>query len=242
MLSLMLERRRTASRFALPIALAVLAACQGPESAKQGPSATDAPNRDTHGGKDVARYIATLESEGRVRDLQVDLVVESLALPEDAFVADLGCGPGVFALAFGRAVPAGIVFAVDIEPRQLDRMREKLAAAGVANVVPVLASADDAFLPPGRMDLVFIGDTLHHFQEPVLYLRRLQRALKPGGRVAVLEYKPGDLPVGPPADHKLAPGELEELMRSAGYVQVQGFDTHPYHDFQIWRVQQPWER
>jgi ubiquinone/menaquinone biosynthesis C-methylase UbiE len=200
------------------------------------------PNRDPHGARDVAHYIEALESDQRVRDLQVDLVIERLALPPDAVVGDLGCGPGVFSVPFGRAVPAGLVYAADVEPRQLDRLSAKLAEGGVHNVIPVLASLDDPHFPPGGLDLVFIGDTLHHLQDRVAYLRRLQGCLKPGGRVAVLEYKPGDLPVGPPAAHKLAPGELERTLSEAGYVRVESFDTHPYHDFEVWRVEQPWER
>jgi len=206
------------------------------------PGAGSSPNRDTHGGHDVAHYIARLESEERVADLQVDLVLAKLELPPDAVVGDLGCGPGVFAVAFGRAVPSGIVYAADIEPRQLDRLRERLDEESLHNVVPVLASFDTPHFPPTSLDLIFIGDTLHHLPDRVTYLRALQSSLKAGGRLVLLEYKPGDLAIGPPAKHKLAAGELERTLTEAGYVRANSFDTHPNHDFEIWRVQQVWER
>ena len=76
------------------------------------------PNRDPHGRADVDSYIEVLEHEGRVAEMRPDFVVGALELPRDAFVADIGCGPGVFALRFARACPDGVVFAVDIEPRQ----------------------------------------------------------------------------------------------------------------------------
>jgi SAM-dependent methyltransferase len=206
------------------------------------PTAT-APNRDTHSEPDVAKYIAGLSSESRVADLQVPVVVEKLDLPRDAIVGDLGCGPGVFTVAFAKACPDGVVLACDIEPRQLDAVREKIHAEKLANVIPVLASPDDPHFPPGRMDVVFIGDTYHHLEDRVAYMKRLKATLKPGGRLVLLEYKPGKLPVGPPPEHKkLKAGEMDKELGDAGFVQVEKFDTHPYHDFEVWRVRQRWEK
>lgn len=193
-------------------------------------------NRDLHGPADVKDYIARLESPARVKDLQPELVIEKLALAPNAVIADLGCGPGVFSTRFARAVPQGIVYAIDVEPKQLDRLREDLIAQNIDNVVPVLASYSTPHLPPASCDVVFIGDTYHHIENRVDYMRRLARALKPGGRLAILEYKPGTLPVGPPAEHKLKPGELQRELESAGYELVSDFATHPYHDYQLWRV------
>lgn len=194
-----------------------------------------APNRDKHGNPDIDGYIKVLQSETRVSDLQIDLVVSKLALASDAVVGDLGCGPGLFSVAFARACPEGVVYACDIEPAQLDQIREKIRADHLENVVPVLASADDPHFPPGRLDVVFIADTYHHLDDRVAYMKRLKLVLKPGGRVVLLEYKPGKLPVGPPPEHKLQPGVLEKELDEAGYVKAESFDTHPYHDFQIWK-------
>jgi SAM-dependent methyltransferase len=205
--------------------------------APSGSAAPAAPptNRDTHGNQDIEGYIRVLQSESRVSDLQIDLVVSKLALPKDAVVGDLGCGPGLFSVAFARACPDGVVYACDIEPAQLDQIREKIRADRLENIVPVLASADDPHFPPGRLDVVFIADTYHHLDDRVAYMQRLKSVLKPGGRVVLLEYKPGKLPVGPPPEHKLQPGVLEKELDEAGYVKAESFDTHPYHDFQIWR-------
>jgi ubiquinone/menaquinone biosynthesis C-methylase UbiE len=189
----------------------------------------------------VEKYIAKLESAERVADLQVDKVLEKLALPADAVIGDLGCGPGIFALAFAKACPRGIVYASDIEPAQLDRVRAGIAKLGVRNIVPVLASYDDPHFPPGRADVVFIGDTYHHLQDRVAYMQRLKGVLKKDGRVVVFEYKPGTLPVGPPAEHKLPEGVLAKELAAAGYTEVQRFDTHAYHDFIVWRPLQPHE-
>ncbi len=206
------------------------------------PSATPQSNRDLHGPADLPQYIHNLESEARVRDLQVDVVLSKLALPDDAMVGDLGCGPGVFSMAFAKACPNGVVYACDVEPAQLDVIRQKIHTLHMDNVVPVLASTDNPHFPPGQLDVVFIADTYHHLDDRVTYMRRVARALKPGGRLVVLDYKSGLQKIGPPPEHKLAAGVMDKELVDAGWKLVQRFDTHPYHDFEVWRAVQPWEK
>lgn len=209
------------------------------------PAVSDKPvhaNRDKHGPDDVAQYIESLESKSRVADLKVDVVLPKLALPDDAIVGDLGCGPGIFTMAFSKACPNGVVYASDVEPAQLDVVSKKMRDAKVHNVVPVLASFDDPHFPPGQLDVVFIADTYHHLDDRVSYMRQLARVLKPGGRLVVLEYKAGPLKVGPPPEHKLPAGLMDKEISEAGWKLVERFDTHPNHDFEVWRVVQPWEK
>jgi SAM-dependent methyltransferase len=219
------------------LAAACKAAPPAPAPAAPAPAPAPVPatNRDVHGNPDLPAYIKVLQSESRVADLQIDVVLKKLALPRDSVIGDLGCGPGVFSVAFAAACPDGVVYACDIEPAQLDQVREKIHLKGLRNIVPVLASADDPHFPPGRLDVVFIGDTYHHLDDRVAYMRRLQSVLKPGGRVVLLEYKPGQLPVGPPPEHKLQPGVLDKELAEAGYAKVESFETHPWHDFEVWR-------
>jgi hypothetical protein len=70
----------------------------------------------------------------------------------------------------------------------------------------------------------------------------LRAVLAPGGLLAILEYKPGELPVGPSADHELLAGVREAELTEAGWAPIERFDTHTYHDFEIWRAVQPWEK
>lgn len=239
---------RTMKALWLGTALVLAPACAGPSESVRPPEVSpsprpertgSAPNRDHHGDHDVARYISRLESEDRVADLQIDVVVEKLALPADAVIGDLGCGPGLFSIAFARACPQGLVYASDIEPAQLDRVRERLRADDVGNVVPVLASEDDPHFPPRGLDVVFVADTYHHLRDRVAYFERLRDALEPGGRLVLLEYKPGKIPVGPPPDHKLPAGMMQAEIEEAGYVLVEKFETHLWHDFEVWRVANP---
>lgn len=209
---------------------------------ERAPGAHAPHNRDAKGEQDVARYIERLESAERERDLKVDVVLARMELPSDAVIGDLGCGPGIFALAFANACPEGIVYASDIEPAQLDRVRTKADERGLRNVIPVLASAHDPHFPLAQLDYVFIADTYHHLEDRVAYMRRLKDVLKPGGKIVLLEYKPGTLPVGPPADHKLPAGVMNQELEQAGYVLIDRFATHAWHDFEIWRRVHAWER
>lgn len=194
----------------------------------------DQANRDTHGPTDVDSYIQNLLRVERIEELRPDEVVAALMLAENAVVADLGSGPGVFTIPLARHLSRGVVYAVDVEPRQLDALRDRVAEEGLNNVVPVLASYSTPHLPPSHLDLILIVDTYHHLEERVEYFGRLRSMLRPGGRLAILEYKSGDLPVGPPVTRKLPEGRRAEELRAAGYSMLRSFDMHEYHDFEVW--------
>jgi ubiquinone/menaquinone biosynthesis C-methylase UbiE len=129
--------------------------------------------------------------EGGDRDewQRPDAVVAELALAPGARVADVGSGSGYFTLPFARAVaPDGRVFAVDVDAEMNAHLTSRLAEAGVGNVEVVLATADDPGLPPAGIDLVFMSNTYHHIQDRTTYVAKLARALRSGGRIAIIEY------------------------------------------------------
>jgi ubiquinone/menaquinone biosynthesis C-methylase UbiE len=190
-------------------------------------------NRDPHGPQNVAAYIDNLDSATRDAYQMPDAVVRALGLRADAVVADVGCGPGYFTRRLARAVPAGIVYAVDIEPRQLDRLNAHLREDGLVNVVPVLATADDPHLPPGRLDMILVVDTYHHFDNRPQYLQTLKRALKPAGRLVTIDYRKEPLPVGPPVAHKLAREQELSETEQAGFQLIDEPAFLPYQYFLI---------
>jgi ubiquinone/menaquinone biosynthesis C-methylase UbiE len=194
----------------------------------------EAPNRDPHGPADVQSYIQSLMSDERIADLKPDRVIAALMLPEDAIVADLGCGPGVFTVPLAQVVRKGVVYAVDVEPQQLDALRQRLIEEDLHNVVPVLASFSTPHLPPARLNLVLLVDTYHHIEDRVEYFRRLRTVLRPGGRIAIIEYKPGEPVAGPPIEAELPEGLRQEELQAAGFSLLRGFDIHEHHDFEVW--------
>ncbi|MDF1797724.1 MAG: methyltransferase domain-containing protein [Planctomycetota bacterium] len=210
------------------------------EPAAQAEPTTGAPNRDLHGPADTERYISMLASDRRIEELKPDLVArriyERANLTPASVVADIGCGPGVFDWPLAALLPAGHVLAIDVEPRQLDTLRAGILERGLTNVIPVLASYETPHIPPAGADVIFIADTYHHFEDRVAYFRGLRSALKPGGSLVLLEYKDGDLPIGPPAAHKVPLVERHAELDEAGYELVETLGTHIWHDFEFWRL------
>ncbi len=194
----------------------------------------EVPNRDPHGPPDVQSLIQSLMSDERVAELRPERVIAELMLPEDAIVADLGSGPGVFTVPLAQELRRGVVYAVDVEPQQLDALRQRLIEADLHNVVPVLASFSTPHLPPAHLDLILLVDTYHHIEDRTEYFRHLRSVLRPGGRIAVIEYKAGELPAGPPVEMKLPEGLREEELRAAGFSLLRSFDIHEHHDFELW--------
>ena len=178
---------------------------------------------------DLDAYIAHLSDPKRDAWQKPDAVVAALGLRPGQTACDVGAGPGYFTLRLARAVgPSGRVFAVDVEPKILDALRERLAAAKVRNVTPVLALADDALLPAGGCDVILIVDTYHHFPERTAYLRRLSAALKPGAHIVNVDYHKRATPVGPPMDHRLSREAFLEEAKSAGLAVMSEPQILPY--------------
>jgi SAM-dependent methyltransferase len=193
-------------------------------------------DRHPHAPRDIETYIARLESPERLALLQVDRVLGTLGLSKTDTVADIGSGPGIFAIPLGRRLSSGLIYAVDVEPKQLDALRMRVAAAGLTNVVPVLGGFEDPFLPANRLDLVLVVDTYHHIEDRARYFERLRRVFRDGGRLAIVEWASGPPGMGPPPEYRLAEGQLEAELRAAGYERVASFGflellpAHPLRD------------
>lgn len=185
---------------------------------------------------DLDRYIAHLADPARDAWQKPDQVIAALSLRPGQVACDVGAGPGYFTLRLARAVgPQGRVYAVDVEPKILDALRERLAASGLRNVTPVLALADDPLLPAAACDVILIVDTYHHFPDRVAYLGRLTRALRRGGRIVNVDYHKRETPVGPPVEHRLSREEFLVEAQSAGLVVAEEPTFLPYQYFVVLR-------
>lgn len=170
---------------------------------------------------DLARYAAGLEDPSRAAWQKPDEVVRALGLTPGQVACDVGAGPGYFTLRLAAAVgPAGRVYAVDVEPALLAALRDRLVKAGVRNVTPVLSQPDDPLLPAGGCDVVLVVDTYHHFPDGPAYLRRLAAALRPGGRLANVDFHKRETGVGPPVAHRVARERFLADAAAAGYAVV----------------------
>lgn len=183
---------------------------------------------------DLDSYIARLADPARDAWQKPDEVVRRLGLRPGQVACDVGSGPGYFTLRLARAVaPGGHVFAVDVEPQILDALRARVAEAKATNVVPVLGLGHDPLLPEKACDVVLVVDTYHHFPDRVEYLRRLARALKPGGRLVNIDYKKEPTPVGPALDHRIAHADFVAEAKRAGFAVVEEPALLPYQYFVV---------
>jgi ubiquinone/menaquinone biosynthesis C-methylase UbiE len=162
---------------------------------------------------DLGAYIAAQEDPRRDRWQKPDQVVQALSVRAGQTVCDIGAGPGYFALRLARVVGSqGRVYAVDVEPRILEVLRERIEKVGVRNVTPVLGLGDSPLLPDATCDLILIVDTYHHFPDRAAYLRRLVPLLKSGGRIANIDFRKEQTPIGPPQEHRIS---REDFLREA---------------------------
>ena len=125
------------------------------------------------------------------------------------------------------------MFAVDVEPKILDALRARIEKAGVRNVTPVLALAADPLLPPGSCDLVLIVDAYHHFPDRPRYLGRLAALLRPGGRLADVDWHKVKTGFGPPPEHRIAREDFLADAAKAGLRLVTEPNFLPYQYFLV---------
>ena len=175
-----------------------------------------------HPPRDAAEYAKVLESPDRDAWQKPHEVITALALRADEVIADLGAGSGYFKRRFAHH--AKLVYAVDIDPKLL-AMVDKM---GAKNVKTLLASHDDSKLPPASVDTIFICDVLHHIEHRPAYYAKLARALKPGGRVVIVDFYKRKLPVGPPESMKLSEDQVAAEFTAAGFRRTQSFDFLPH--------------
>jgi ubiquinone/menaquinone biosynthesis C-methylase UbiE len=177
-----------------------------------------------HPPQSASEYAKVLDDPERDGWQKPHEVILALKLSGQETVADIGSGTGYFANRLAHH--ARRVFAVDIDAKLLE-MSLKNAPE---NVTPVLASLDDPRLPEGASDVIFFCDVLHHIENRSAYLEKVKRALKPEGRVVVIDFHKKPLEIGPPPEMKIDRAEVVREFEKAGFrlTDEQGFLPYQY--------------
>lgn len=171
-----------------------------------------------HGFGGADGWAKVFDAEDRDGWQRPDEVLAASGIGADpkAVVADVGAGTGYFSVKVARRVPAGKVFAVDVEPDMVRYLRERAAREGLTNVTAVQATADDPKIPE-LVDVILIVDTLHHIGARGPYFAKLRASLRPGGRVVVVDFH-REATMGPPKEHRLSVDEIVADAAGAGLV------------------------
>jgi SAM-dependent methyltransferase len=199
--------------------------------------AVTAPSFDGIGKSYMGREIAFvmghegapwLERASRVEEEGTDKLVPLLGLrPADA-VADIGAGTGYFSFRMSKAVPNGKVYAEDVQPEMLAFIKQRQARGEGANIVTVLGDITDPKLPPGSIDLILLVDAYHEFSYPREMGQAMVRALKPGGRIALVEYRGEDPAVPIKELHKMTEVQAKKEMAALGLTWQHTDETLPW--------------
>jgi predicted methyltransferase len=184
-------------------------------------------------GREIAHVmgpggIVWLERAERETEEQPQLVIDALEIKPGQTIADLGAGSGYYSFRIAPLVgPTGRVLAMDIEPTMLEAVAQRATREHVANIRPVLCSEHDPNLAPHSVDLLFMVDVYHELEYPYEVLTKVREALKPGGRVALIEYRAEDPEVLIKPVHKMSERQVRREMQAAGFKHVKTVRTLP---------------
>ena len=201
-----------------------------------------APSRDGIGkvylGREISQVMGHrgarwLERATRVREELPDRVVSEMELEPGARVADIGAGTGYFTFRIAGLVPQGTVYAVDIQQEMLDIIRMRMDDRSINNVLPVKGKIDNPQLPPNSIDAVLLVDAYHEFSHPYEMMQGIVRALRPGGKLFLIEYRGEDPRVQIKRLHKMTQAQAVKEMRAVGLEWVETKDFLPTQHFMI---------
>lgn len=160
-----------------------------------------------------------LDRQERVQEEEPDIALDVIKLTKGSTVADVGAASGYITAKMAERVGSeGRVYANDIQPEMLVLLRQRLAKDKITNVEPILGTPDDPKLPANTLDLIMMVDVYHEFQQPQAMLRHMREALKPGGRLVLLEYRKEDpsIPILPL--HKMSVAEAKLEVEAEGFT------------------------
>lgn len=223
---------RAAWALGLVMILPAAAAAQEPAGRPEPPAHR---HDGTYMGRPIAEVMSYLGADWLLRperelEEQPERMLAALKIEPGMTIADVGAGVGFHSLMMAKMVGAdGKVYATDVQPEMLRLLRRRATAARVKNVVPVLATQEATGLPDGQIDLALMVDVYHEASEPDVLLEGLNKALKPGGRLVLVEFRAEDPDVPIKPEHKMT---VEQVRRE---IEPKGFEFVELQDFLPWQ-------
>lgn len=206
-----------------------------PAVTARAPAGEELPPPLTHyHGREIAQtmhYLGAswLTRESRQREEDCEKMLAALAIKPGQQVCDLGCGNGFYTLPIAEMVGrAGRVYAVDIQQEMLHMLDERAKAAGHQNIEPLIGTPIDPQLPAGKLDLILLVDVYHEMSHPEHMLQAMRKALRPHGRLVLVEFRLEDPEVPIKLLHKMSKEQILKEIPPNGYKLVEEYDELPW--------------
>jgi SAM-dependent methyltransferase len=213
----------------LRIAVAILWACCATAMAQSS-------HTREHSFSEAERWAKIFDDPARDAWQKPKEVIAALRVLPDSAVADIGSGTGYFAVRLARAAPKGRVYGIDTEPSMVKYLDERAKHEGLANLVSIAGQPGDANLP-GKVDLVLMVDVYHHIAERANYFGKLRGSLKPGARVAIIDFRL-ESPSGPPQRERIGAEQVKAELAKAGYAVAKEHGFLPNQYFLVFEAKQ----
>lgn len=197
------------------------------------PASAQSPHTHHHSFGDAQKWAQIFDDPKRDAWQKPHEVIQALKLKPDAIIADIGSGTGYFSARFANMVPNGRVYGLDTEPDMVKYLAERAKREGLKNITAVRAKASDPQLPE-KADLIILVDVYHHVDNRERYFLQLQNSLKPGGRLAIIDFRM-DSPEGPPKAARIAPEQAKAELQRAGYRLAEEHAFLPNQYFLVFR-------
>ena len=178
-----------------------------------------------------------LEREEREMEENTSLLLKNLAVKPGMFIADIGAGSGYHSALLSKMVGSGKVFAIDVEPEMIAYLNERIKQEKLSRIVPVLSTEQKVSLPENTIDMMLLVDVYHEFSYPYEMALSMRSALKPGGKLVLVEFRSEDPTVPIKTIHKMSKAQAIKEFKAAGFAFDKNIDNLPWQHCMIFTKQ-----
>jgi len=178
-----------------------------------------------------------LEREEREMEENTSLLLKNLAVKPGMVVADIGAGSGYHSSLLSKMVGTGKVFAVDVEPEMIAYLNARIKEEKLSRIIPVLSTEQKVSLPENTIDMMLLVDVYHEFSFPYEMALSMRAALKPGGKLVLVEFRAEDPTVPIKTIHKMSEAQAIKEFKAAGFAFDKNIDNLPWQHCMVFTKQ-----
>jgi len=178
-----------------------------------------------------------LERPEREKEENTSLLLKNLAVKPGMLIADIGAGSGYHSALLSKMVGTGKVFAVDVEPEMIAYLNERIKQEKLSRIVPVLSTEQKLPLPENTIDMMLLVDVYHEFSYPYEMTLSMRAALKPGGKLVLVEFRSEDQNVPIKSIHKMSEAQSIKEFKAAGFTFDKNIDNLPWQHCMVFTKQ-----